>query len=84
MVLRHLTKPKEPITVLEFQKQSPFFTVGSVDHKVRVFDARTGTQVKEFEGHSEPILSVAVSSDGSRIISGSDDGTALVFDGSST
>ncbi|TIC23561.1 WD40 repeat-like protein [Wallemia mellicola] len=84
MRVRNTMNIEEPITVLEFQHQSPFFAVGCVDHKVRMFDARTGSQVKEFEGHSEPVLSVAVSKDGSRIITGSDDGTALVFDGSST
>ncbi|TIA96960.1 hypothetical protein E3P96_03490 [Wallemia ichthyophaga] len=83
MRVRNTITIEEPVTVLEFQKQSPFFTVGSVDHKVRIFDARTGTLCKELEGHSEPVLSIAVSSDGSRIISGSDDGTALVFEGDS-
>jgi hypothetical protein len=45
-----------------------------------VWDARTFADLATLKGHGKPVTSVAVSSDGSRIFTGSEDGTAKVWE----
>src|SRR5258708_118602 len=42
----------------------------------------TGAELNVFKGHTRPVISVAISKDGMRIVSGSDDNTVRVRDGS--
>lgn len=56
------------------------FACGS---KAEVVDARTGKSLFELAGHTDEVSSVAVSADGSRIVTGSDDHTARVWDAAS-
>jgi WD40 repeat protein len=51
----------------------------SVDHLVRIWDAKTGRLVAALEGHEGPISSLAFSPDG-RLMSGSGDGTIRIWD----
>ena len=51
-------------------------TVGTV----RVWNAATGRQVRELVGHPGGVFSVALSPDGTRIVSGSGDKTLRVWD----
>ncbi len=60
--------------LLELQGQDPF---EGLNHK---HDARTGSPLRELQGHSQFISSVAFSPDGTRIVTGSGDGTAKVWD----
>jgi WD40 repeat protein len=53
---------------------------GSRDRSVRVWDARTGTELAVLKGHIAWISSVALTSDGARIVTGSGDGTARIWD----
>src|SRR6266568_422028 len=55
---------------------------GSDDNTMRVWDARTDTALLRLEGHTRPVLRVAVTFDGARIITGSGDNTAGVWDAS--
>ncbi|KAG6863370.1 hypothetical protein C0991_006415, partial [Blastosporella zonata] len=55
---------------------------GSWDKSVRVWDASTGAQVQQFNGHTQSVSSVAFSPDGSQIISGSYDKSVRVWDAS--
>lgn len=48
--------------------------------EVRVWNARTGTELLELMGHRAKVLSVAFSPDGTRIVTGSRDGAAKVWD----
>jgi WD40 repeat protein/tetratricopeptide (TPR) repeat protein len=50
------------------------------EKKATIWDAHTGTRLIVLEGHSNGIRSVAVTPDGSRIITGSIDGTARIWD----
>jgi WD40 repeat protein len=56
------------------------FACGS---KAEVIDARTGKSLLELDGHADEVSSVAVSADGSRIVTGSDDRTARVWNAAS-
>lgn len=58
-------------------------TTGSVDRSLKTWDLRTGKLVQTSTGHQDVLHVVAVSSDGRRLVSGSDDGTARVYDVSS-
>ncbi|KAL7754152.1 60S ribosomal subunit assembly or modification protein [Sorochytrium milnesiophthora] len=51
----------------------------STDHTVRVWDARTGAQIKVWRGHMDPIQCFAMTPQGDMVVSGGDDGVCLVF-----
>ena len=53
-------------------------TAGSRD--VLLWDAQTGKLLTAFSGHTGPTASIAYSSDGTRIATGADDGTARIWD----
>ncbi|KAF8594837.1 WD40 repeat-like protein, partial [Ceratobasidium sp. AG-I] len=54
---------------------------GSYDNTIRVWDAHTGKMIGEpLMGHISAVMSVAYSSDGTRIVSGSADTTIRVWD----
>ena len=50
-----------------------------MDGVVRCWDARTGACTHTFRGHTEPVQDLAVSSDGTMILSGGEDGIGRVF-----
>jgi WD40 repeat protein len=50
---------------------------------IKVFDATTGAELFSMTGHKGPVRSVAYSPDGQRLASGSDDGTAKLWDAKS-
>jgi len=47
-----------------------------------VWNASTGAELKRLDGHSHAVCSVAFSSDGTRIVSGSNDKSVRVWDAS--
>ena len=47
---------------------------------MRVWDASTGAELKVLNGHKKSVLSVAFSTDGTRIVSGSKDNSVRVWD----
>jgi WD40 repeat protein len=67
------------VTKIIWQTGTPFFISSSIDQTIKKWDSRTGNCVKTWKGHQEGILDMALSSDGQLIVSGSDDGNALVF-----
>ena len=53
---------------------------GSADNTARLWNAKTGAEMRVFEGHTKPVWAVAITPDGARIVTGSDDRTARVWD----
>jgi RNA polymerase sigma factor (sigma-70 family) len=56
------------------------FAVSGDGPKVGLYEMATGRLVQEFEGHGAGVWSVAFAPDGRSLVSGSFDGTALVWD----
>jgi WD40 repeat protein len=53
---------------------------GAVDRDVHLVDLRNGKEFGRLAGHRGPVFSIAYTADGQTLISGSADGTALVWD----
>jgi WD40 repeat protein len=53
---------------------------GQAGHVVRLFDFATGNLVALLNGHSDIVLSLAFAPDGKRLISGSNDDSAIIWD----
>jgi len=51
-----------------------------MDRTVKVWDAASGQVLLTLNGHRQPVLCVAVSADGSRIVSGAYEGELKVWD----
>jgi len=50
------------------------------DKMIRLWDAETGKQVKEFAGHTEGVHGIAYSADGKRLLSAGSDKSARLWD----
>ena len=57
----------------------PYLLTAALDGRVRAWDARNGTCLRTFEGHTMAILDMAVSATGDGVLTGSDDKLAKVF-----
>lgn len=59
---------------------SHLLTTASVDRTLKTWDLRTGQLQKTHSGHADVLHTVAISCDGRLLASGSDDGSAMVFE----
>ncbi|KAL4257995.1 hypothetical protein AB1N83_013594 [Pleurotus pulmonarius] len=69
-----------PQWCVSFQADGSRFATGDKDGTVKIWDTETGTELRTFEGHSNPICSLAFSPDGRKIAAGSEDGKIRVWD----
>ncbi|KAL4258318.1 hypothetical protein AB1N83_011152 [Pleurotus pulmonarius] len=65
---------------VSFQADGSRFATGDDYGTVKIWDTKTGTELRTFEGHSRIICSLAFSPDGSKIAAGTVDGTIRVWD----
>jgi len=56
---------------------------GSDDNSVRIWDAESGEQLRQLDGHGSSVWSVAFSLDGKRVVSGSSDNSVRIWDSES-
>lgn len=78
--IRNICEQEHEILQLQWCPTSQLICSGSSDGTVRVWDHRTGRCARVLRGHSDKIQGLALSSDGSLIVSGSDDHTARAFE----
>jgi serine/threonine protein kinase len=64
-----------PILSVAFAGDGALVLSGGSDHKVRLWRAEDGKELRCFEGHTDKVHAVAFSPDGTAIFSGSADGT---------
>jgi TPR repeat protein/WD40 repeat protein len=67
------------VSGLAFSPDGRLAFSGGYDNKVRLWDVKTGTELKQFSGHTEPVKSVAFSPNGRLAISGSEDKTVRLW-----
>ncbi|KAG8942641.1 hypothetical protein FRC03_002970 [Tulasnella sp. 419] len=63
-----------------FSRDGRFIATGGGNGEIVTWDITSDSQIGRFNGHTNLVTSLAVSPDGSRIISSSYDGTAAVWD----
>ena len=61
-----------------FNKDNTCVLSGSYDRLVKLHDVRNGKLINEFKGHTSFVNNVLFSTDGSKVISGSSDGSIKV------
>ncbi|KAG8940627.1 hypothetical protein FRC03_005280, partial [Tulasnella sp. 419] len=71
---------QETAYCVTFSRDGRFIATGRSNGQIVTRDITSDSQIGIFNGHTKPVVSLAVSPDGSRIISGSSDGTAAVWD----
>lgn len=69
-----------PVTAVAYARQGKLLVAGFADGCVRVWDAVMGKQLATARAHRKLILSLTVSADGRFVATGSDDGTAQLWE----
>ena len=80
MKLRLTLRHDDAVTKLVWHQATPHLSTSSMDCTIKTWDARTGECIATSRGHQEGVLDFCVRSDGQYILSGSDDGVALLFE----
>ncbi len=65
---------------LTLSSDGKYLVIGRDDHSVRLYDVKTGKEIRQFVGHTAAVQNVAYSSDGKYIATASADKTTRVWD----
>ena len=65
---------------MSFSPDGTRLASGSYDKTVKLWDTRTGGEVRTLRGHTSLVFSVSFSPDGTRLASGSGDNTVKLWD----
>lgn len=76
----HCEHPHGISRIIWNESTSNSILTSCLDGVVRSWNSRSGTLEKEWHGHRDDILDLAISTDGRYILSGSDDKTARIFE----
>ncbi|GJQ13991.1 hypothetical protein GpartN1_g5782.t1 [Galdieria partita] len=77
----HKKSSTDGITSVSFSPRGPYrIATGSLEKTVRVFDVETGDLLHNFRQHADSVYSVAFSSDGRYLLSGSLDKNVILWD----
>jgi WD40 repeat protein len=68
------------VTSVAFSPDGQSVLTASIDNAARLWDAKTGQQLRFFVGHSMPVSALVFSPDGRFVLTGSFDGTARLWD----
>ncbi|CAG5933274.1 angio-associated migratory cell protein [Menidia menidia] len=78
-VLRHRCQHEAGIVHLQWEPSSSVVFTCSLDGALRLWDARSGNMVSEYQGHSAEILDFAVNREATLAVTASGDNRAKVF-----
>ena len=78
-VERHRVRQDAGIIKLLWDKSNPIIYTASLDGSIGLYDARSGALEKQFLGHSNGILDIALSEGGEFLLSTSYDSTARIY-----
>nr|WP_320013994.1 caspase family protein [uncultured Desulfobacter sp.] len=68
------------VSAMDVSADGHFLVSAGWDNTVRLWNARTGQEIRRFAGHIEVVRSVALSPDGALLLTGSADQTARLWD----
>ncbi len=68
------------ITCLAFSPDGNFLVTGSYDNTIKLWNMRSGKEIRSFTHNTEKILSVYFHPSGNKILSAGDDNRAIVYD----
>lgn len=78
--LRRTLKLEQAVTKLEAIPGTPYLYSSGHDTSITKWDVRSGSAIWTGKGHSTPVLGFVLQNNGTRVITGDDDGVSLVFD----
>ncbi|MBM4003302.1 MAG: hypothetical protein FJ295_08445 [Planctomycetes bacterium] len=68
------------VLMARFTRKGLEVVTGSADETLRLWDARTGVERRQYLGHTGPVYCLALSEDGRTLVSGAQDNTVRVWD----
>lgn len=80
MAMWHETGHRAEVTVILQSPQPDRYVVGYADGSVRLWNATTGTVITTFNGHTKAVTALAFDETGTRLASGSQDTTLIIWD----
>lgn len=74
-----LPRAAQSVTRMCWHPTEPLVFTACLDGASRCWDLRTNSCVRTYGGHEDAVQDIAISADGTMLLTGSDDGTARVY-----